>query len=125
MTLLHANFYLRNVQAFQRALDSITNASSHGSGGLASTSGGKSSSKSSQLAVAAELNARDWLGRTVLHLSTAVIDGGEYTRLLLRHQQVNVNLQDSESGWTALHRALYNGNISAVYDMLLHARIQH
>lgn len=114
MNLLHAYFHLRNVQAFQRALDSITNAT-HGSGGLVSSSVGKSSSKSSQIAIAAELNAKDWLGRTVLHLSVAAPDGVEYTRMLLRHQQVNVNLQDSESGWTALHRALYNGNISAVY----------
>ncbi|KAI0248741.1 hypothetical protein BJV78DRAFT_1284525 [Lactifluus subvellereus] len=53
-----------------------------------------------QLAAAppTDINARDWLGRTVLHLA--------------------VNLQE-ESHWTALHRALYNGMLAAAYVLCI------
>lgn len=62
-----------------------------------------------------DINARDRLGRTVLHLACSSIDpsGMDYVRLLLGHPAVDVNLQDVESQWTALHRALYQGNIAA------------
>ncbi|KAI0289160.1 regulator of chromosome condensation 1/beta-lactamase-inhibitor protein II [Multifurca ochricompacta] len=33
--------------------------------------------------------------------------------MLLAHPGISVNLQDVENHWTALHRALYNGNLSA------------
>jgi len=87
MTSLHAHFHNRNQAAFQRQLS------------------------------AADVNARDWLGRTVLHMACASADKAatEYVRLLLAHPAVNLNLQDTESHWTALHRALYNGNIHAAY----------
>jgi ankyrin repeat protein len=64
-----------------------------------------------------DVNARDWLGRTALHLACAssARAATEYVRLLLGHPGINVNLQDSESHWTALHRALYSGNIAAAY----------
>ena len=32
--------------------------------------------------------------------------------MLLAHPNINVNLADTENHWTALHRALYNGNIT-------------
>ena len=66
-------------------------------------------------AMVCDVNARDWLGRTVLHLACASIEPSslEYLRLLLAHPAVNVNLQDTESHWTALHRALFHGNIAA------------
>lgn len=62
-----------------------------------------------------DVNARDWLGRTILHLACSASDPAsvEYVRLLLAHPAINVNVQDTESQWTALHRALYHGNISA------------
>lgn len=62
--------------------------------------------------MALDVNARDWLGRTVLHLACASSDTIEYVRLLLRHQDVNVNLPDTESHWTPLHRAMYQANFS-------------
>jgi ankyrin repeat protein len=88
MTSLHAYFHNRDQAAFQRQL-----AAPH------------------QI----DVNARDWLGRTVLHLACAssARAAAEYVRMLLGHTGINVNLQDSESHWTALHRALYNGNIDA------------
>lgn len=38
---------------------------------------------------------------------------------LLKNPNISVNLQDYESGQTALHRALYVGNIRAARDLLL------
>ena len=90
MTSLHAYFHNRDQAAFRR-----------------------------QLAVAppTELNARDWLGRTVLHLACSAVDPAatEYARMLLAHPGTSANMQDMESHWTPLHRALYHGNLSAAY----------
>lgn len=38
--------------------------------------------------------------------------------MLLRNPNISVNLQDYESGYTALHRALFSGNIRAARDLL-------
>lgn len=70
------------------------------------------------MAIAAEINGRDRLGRTVLHLACSSIDTLEYVRLLLRHPAVNVNVQDLESHWTPLHRALFHGNLGAALLLL-------
>lgn len=114
MTLLHAYFSLRNQQAFQRLLDS-SGERSFGPG--SSNSGGRSWTKNSAVgvAVAAEINGRDRLGRTVLHLACSSLDTLEYVRLLLRHPAIDVNARDLENRWTALHRALYHGNVAAAY----------
>ncbi|KAI0924161.1 hypothetical protein AcW1_006352 [Taiwanofungus camphoratus] len=129
MTLLHAHFHLRNQQAFQRLLDGSSNrgqSSSAGGQGL-SGSGGKSWNRPSPLSsgVLFSVNARDWLGRTVLHLAAAAQDTAatEYVRLLLAHPDINVNLQDTESHWTALHRALYHGNLASAVLLLQRADI--
>jgi hypothetical protein len=92
MTSLHAYFHNRDQAAFQRQL---------------STS------------ILTDVNARDWLGRTVLHLACAASarPATEYVRMLLAHRAIDVNMQDVESHWTALHRALYNGNIASAYVM--------
>ena len=141
MTILHAYFHLRNQQAFQRLLEQSKNAlasAGAGGGGGASTSPpqgiylsssvGRSSSwtKKSPLAERStprdqiiDVNARDSLGRTVLHLACATsVDEPaalEYVKLLLGHPRINPNLADTESRWTPLHRALYAGNIPARY----------
>jgi hypothetical protein len=39
--------------------------------------------------------------------------------VLLKNPHVSVNLQDLESGYTALHRALFAGNIRAARDLLV------
>jgi len=87
MTSLHAYFHNRDQAAFQRHLSK---------------------------ALITDVNTRDWLGYTVLHLACAASarPATEYVRLLLAHPGIDVNLQDVESHWTALHRALYNGNIA-------------
>jgi ankyrin repeat protein len=57
---------------------------------------------------------------SVLHLAASNLTPQAYTFLtiLLRNQHINVNLQDQESGYTALHRALFVGNIKAARDLL-------
>jgi ankyrin repeat protein len=88
MTSLHAYFHYRDQAAFQRQLAAAP--------------------------LQTDVNARDWLGCTVLHLACAASARAatEYVRMLLAHPGIDVNLQDVESHWTALHRALYNGNIA-------------
>lgn len=122
MTKLHAYFILRQQQSFQRLLDGSkgTSNSNSGAGGAStSTSGGKSWNRPSALKSAVvpvcDVNARDWLGRTVLHHACASTDPSslEFARLLLAHPAIDPNLPDKESHWTALHRALFNGNIAA------------
>jgi hypothetical protein len=39
--------------------------------------------------------------------------------ILLRNPNISVNLQDYESGYTPLHRALFSGHIKAARDLLL------
>lgn len=58
---------------------------------------------------------------SVLHLAASSTTPIAYTffQILLRHPQLQVNLQDQESGYTALHRALFVGNIRAVRNLLL------
>lgn len=123
MTSLHALFSLRNQQAFQRLLEASRASSSSSVSGL-STSGGRSWNKPSPLnanAPTIDINSRDWLGRTVLHLTCSASDvaATEYVRLLLAHPAINVNAQDTESHWTPLHRAMYNGNLATAYVALM------
>ncbi|KAF3904004.1 hypothetical protein AA313_de0203411 [Arthrobotrys entomopaga] len=56
-------------------------------------------------------------GVTLLH-HAASANKLEYVEALLRSPQTDIFLQDFESGWTALHRALYFGNISIAKQIL-------
>lgn len=117
MTALHTYFALRNQQAFQRLLEGSSRPTAGQAG--TSSSGGRSWGRPSPLAAAVhanvDVNARDASGRTVLHLACAATDAAalQYVRLLLAAPAINVNLLDVESHWSALHRALYNGNLGA------------
>ncbi|KAJ7172083.1 hypothetical protein C8R46DRAFT_137864 [Mycena filopes] len=117
MTLLHVHFHLRSIQAFQRLLDGGHDRGTHTavSGSAGKSWKGASAMKS---AMALDVNALDWLGRSALHLACTVPEGIEYVRALLKHPSINVNLADTESHWTALHRALYNGSIAAALLLL-------
>ena len=119
MTLLHDYFTLRNRQAFQRLLEAGADRAQSGS--ALSTSGGKSWNRPSPFTspLAVDVNARDWLGRTVLHLACVSLDNIEYVKSLLRHPMINVNLADVESHWTPLHRALYHANFPAAWVVLI------
>lgn len=68
----------------------------------------------------AEVNRRDHLGRTVLHHIASSTEPWSlsYLNVLLSHPSVNINLQDGESGYTALHRALYVANLQTAIILL-------
>ena len=114
MNTLHALFAQRDQQAFQRQLErarSLTSGSGQG-GGRSWTKSSPAQPKS-HCSYDFDVNARDRLGRAVLHLACSSCEASapEYVRLLLAYPGINVNAQDLESQWTPLHRAFYNGNI--------------
>ncbi|KAG0230936.1 hypothetical protein BGW42_000587 [Actinomortierella wolfii] len=47
----------------------------------------------------------------------------QMVELLLEHPKIDVNLKDLESGWTALHRALYRGYLRIALALLAHKNI--
>jgi inhibitor of Bruton tyrosine kinase len=61
-----------------------------------------------------EVNSRDHAGLTILlRASSSNSDNAiEFVRALLDHPAIDIYAQDPESGWNALHRSLYAGNIS-------------
>ncbi|EKM50804.1 uncharacterized protein PHACADRAFT_213674 [Phanerochaete carnosa HHB-10118-sp] len=125
MSVLHTYFHRRDQQAFQHAVDTAVRSLSHSTAAQSSSSLGRSFSSSpsalvSSSAAALDINARDALGRTVLHLacSSTHPSAPTYVRLVLAHPHAHLNLPDAESHWTPLHRALYAGNLAAALLLL-------
>ena len=69
----------------------------------------------------ADINAQDHFGRTLLHhvASSPKPTAAEFARALLEIPFVDIYVQDGESGWTALHRALYAGNSSIAQALMV------
>ncbi|KKK13600.1 hypothetical protein AOCH_006595, partial [Aspergillus ochraceoroseus] len=67
-----------------------------------------------------ELNARDHLGRTLLHhvASSQSPTAAGFALALLEVPYLDIYAQDWESGWTALHRALYAGNATIALALM-------
>lgn len=67
-----------------------------------------------------ELNSRDHAGLTLLlrASSSTAPNAGDFVQALLDHPAIDLFAQDTESGWNALHRSLYAGNVS-IARMLL------
>ncbi|GAA83819.1 BTB domain and ankyrin repeat protein [Aspergillus luchuensis IFO 4308] len=67
-----------------------------------------------------ELNARDHHGRTLLHhvASSPKDTAIEFAIALLEIPTLDIYAQDWESGWTALHRALYAGNATIAQALM-------
>lgn len=67
-----------------------------------------------------DVNVKDCAGLTILQraVSSHQPEKLEMARLLLRHPNIDLYVQDKENGWTALHRALYFGNASIAKDIL-------
>ncbi|KAI6269814.1 hypothetical protein MCOR27_009572 [Pyricularia oryzae] len=72
----------------------------------------------------AEVNSRDYMGLTLLlrAASSASENALAFVRALLDHPAIDIYAQDPESGWNALHRALYYGNISVARMLLAKER---
>jgi alpha-tubulin suppressor-like RCC1 family protein len=68
----------------------------------------------------ADVNARDSHGRTLLHhvASSSKPTAPEFARALLQIPFIDIYVQDLESGWTALHRALYAGNATIALALM-------
>ncbi|KAL4788333.1 regulator of chromosome condensation 1/beta-lactamase-inhibitor protein II [Aspergillus varians] len=67
-----------------------------------------------------ELNARDHYGRTLLHhiASSPKPTAADFALTLLEVPYLDIYVQDLESGWTALHRALYAGNATIAQALM-------
>ena len=77
------------------------------------SSGGKSHRPLTNITLTrADINSKDAHGVTLIHhiASSADRDAPRYASALLEIPLLDLYLQDIESGWTALHRALYFGN---------------
>lgn len=61
-----------------------------------------------------EINSRDHAGLTVLHRAASSTSANAigFALALLDQPFIDIYIQDPENGWTALHRALYFGNIT-------------
>lgn len=81
---------------------------------LAAPSSGPKGSRSSTntILTRADINSKDAHGVTLIHhiASSTEKDAPQYASALLEIPLLDLYLQDLESGWTALHRALYFGN---------------
>ena len=68
----------------------------------------------------ADVNGKDANGLTLLH-HAATGDSEqslEFATALIHHPLTDLHIQDLENGWTALHRALYFGNICVALAIL-------
>ncbi|KFY23309.1 hypothetical protein V493_05929 [Pseudogymnoascus sp. VKM F-4281 (FW-2241)] len=67
-----------------------------------------------------EINSRDSQGLTILHraVSSHTADSLDIALAFIEHPLIDLSVQDKENGWTALHRALYFGNISIARAIL-------
>lgn len=72
-----------------------------------------------------EVNSRDHAGLTILLRAASSTDPNAYkfVRALVEHPAIDLYVQDPESGWNALHRSLYAGNISIARLLLEKERV--
>ncbi|RPA84125.1 hypothetical protein BJ508DRAFT_303958 [Ascobolus immersus RN42] len=68
------------------------------------------------------LKDTDELGRALIHLAASDSARLPFLRALLQHPAIDLLQQDAESGWTPLHRALYNGNIAGSREIIRAAK---
>ena len=68
----------------------------------------------------ADINSKDFNGVTLLHYiaSSTGETASRYAAALLQTPILDLYIQDLESGWTALHRALYSGNITIARSLM-------
>ncbi|KAI8920171.1 hypothetical protein DFJ77DRAFT_527493 [Powellomyces hirtus] len=64
-----------------------------------------------------DVNSRDHEGNTALHIAVS-LGHQELVEALVQCSKVNVNAQDTESGYTPLHKAAFDGNLSLALAIL-------
>lgn len=82
---------------------------------------GKSNRPSTNITLTrADINSKDVHGVTLIHhiASSTDKDAPQYASALLDVPLLDLYMQDIESGWTALHRALYFGNATIARALL-------
>ena len=72
-----------------------------------------------------EINHRDYAGLTVLLRAASSTDPNarDFVQALIEHPAIDLYARDPESGWNALHRSLYAGNISIARLLLEKERV--
>ncbi|KAF4989335.1 hypothetical protein FGRMN_9177 [Fusarium graminum] len=72
-----------------------------------------------------EVNSRDHAGLTLLlrAASSTNPNAHEFVQALVEHPAIDLYAQDPESGWNALHRSLYAGNVSIARLLLEKERV--
>lgn len=72
-----------------------------------------------------EINSRDHAGLTVLLRAASSTDPNAqaFVQALIEHPAIDIYVQDPESGWNALHRSLYAGNVSVARLLLEQERV--
>ncbi|KAL8904277.1 MAG: hypothetical protein Q9207_003373 [Kuettlingeria erythrocarpa] len=91
------------------------------SGGSHGNSTAKGNKQSSTLVLTrADINCKDSAGCTLLHhiASSSSEEANQFAVALLDISLLDLYAQDAESGWTALHRALYFGNIAIAQSLI-------
>lgn len=123
-------YYLEDdADRFQRLLQS-SRSGAHGSGfsgggnphhrksNMTSSSGRPGSPPDVTVLTKQQVRSTDSMGRSVLHLACSEEKKLPYVTALLNNPLVDPAQADAESGWNALHRALYHGNISVAREIL-------
>ena len=107
---IHAAVVANDIQRLESLLKHPQNSSNHGRDRRRKTS------------IIDLMNEKDVFGRTALHVAVS-LNRVKAVKSLVAVESVNVNIQDQESGWTPLHRALYHGFIQIASILLTRADI--
>jgi alpha-tubulin suppressor-like RCC1 family protein len=88
--------------------------SNYGTSPMVSSKARKIASQAPVPLTRSDVNSRDSVGMTLLHhaASSSSENALGFAEALLKHPLTDLYIQDAENGWTALHRALYFGNIA-------------
>ncbi|EAA31161.2 hypothetical protein GE21DRAFT_8820 [Neurospora crassa] len=104
----------------------ITQGQAGGAGSLGTSPrpSGKSRKQPNGALSRIDVNSRDHVGLTLLlrAASSTTKNAVSFAEALIEHPAIDIHAQDPESGWNALHRALYAGNISIARMLLAKER---
>ena len=111
MTLLHELFNTRSIQDFQRLLDANIDRRVFAAASSSSSAGSKSWTRSAGF-VSVDVNARDSMGRTALHVTSSSLESIEYVKALLKQNKYRPQLQVGESLDGTKRSIIYSANLN-------------